>query len=144
MKNKKTCVIYCRQSAVQQNNNSSIKNQEKTLKAIADKRNLEIKKIFESFGTNPNIKELVEWIKQNKVDYLLTTKIDRLCRRQADFNQLIELIQRKNLEGIITPDKDFDIQKDICSILILGLFCSLEREIVSKRIKAGIQNKRNK
>ncbi|MDD4136197.1 MAG: recombinase family protein [Candidatus Shapirobacteria bacterium] len=144
MQNKKPCVIYCRQSSVKQNNNSIINTQEEILKAIADKRELEIKKIFKDIGETTEIKKLIEWINQNKVDYLLVTGIDRLCRHQADFNQLLGLILRKNLKGIITPNKEFDIQKDISSILILGIFCSFEKEIISERIKAGLQNKRNK
>ncbi len=143
-KKEKTCIIYCRKSAVQQNNNSSIESQEEILKAIANKRRLEVKKVFESLGTTTKIKELVEWINENRTDYLLTMGIDRLYRRQTDFNQILELIQRKRLKGIITPNKDFDAQRDISSILILGLFCNFEREIISKRIRAGIQAKRNK
>jgi len=143
MKNRKTCVIYCRQATVQQNNHS-VEVQENTLRAIADKRGLEIKKIFKDIGKTTEIKKLIEWINQNKVDYLLVTGIDRLYRHQADFNQLLGLILRKNLKGIITPNKEFDIQKDINSILILGMFCGFEKEIISKRIKAGIQAKRNK
>jgi len=143
MKDKKTCVIYCRQATVQQNNNS-VETQENTLKAIADKRELEIKKVFKDLGKTTEIKNLIKWINQNKVDYLLVTGIDRLCRHQADFNQLLGLILRKNLKGIITPNKEFDTQKDISSILILGIFCGFEKEIISKRIKAGIQAKRNK
>ena len=143
MKDKKTCVIYCRQATVQQNNNS-VETQENTLKAIADKRELEIKKVFKDLGKTTEIKNLIKWINQNKVDYLLVTNIDRLCRCQEDFNQLVGLILRKNLKGIITPNKEFDTQKDISSILILGIFCGFEKEIISKRIKAGIQAKRNK
>lgn len=144
MQNKKSCVIYYRQSAVQQNNNSSIKDQRETLEAIAKKRKLEIKKVFESLGTNTKIKELVEWIDENQVDYLLVTGIDRLCRRQADFDQILGLIQRKKFKGIITPNKKFDAKRDISSIIILGLFCSFERKNISKRIKAGLQAKKNK
>ena len=143
MKNKESCVIYFRKATVQQNNNS-LESQENILKAIADKREFEIKKVFKDLGKTTEIKKLIEWINENKVDYLLVTGIDRICRHQADFNQLLRLILRKNLKGIITPNKEFDIQKDIYSLLILGMFSSLEKEFISKRIKRGIQSKRNK
>lgn len=143
MKEKNTCVIYCRQSAVQQNNNSSIKKQEETLVVIANKRKFEIKKIFESLGKDTKIKELIEWISQNKVDYIITMGIDRLSRHQSDLGQIIDLMKEKKLKGIITPGKEFD-QKDEYSILALGMFCLIERDFVSKRIKRGIRNKGNK
>jgi DNA invertase Pin-like site-specific DNA recombinase len=143
MKNKKTCVVYCRQSAVQQNNNSSIKNQKETLEAIANKRKLEIKKVFESLGKDTKIKELIEWIDQNKVDYLVAMGIDRLSRHQSDLGQIIDLMKGKKLKGIITPGKEFD-QKDRYSILALGMFCDIERETFSQRIKRGFQTKKNK
>ncbi|MEL7666125.1 MAG: recombinase family protein [Candidatus Shapirobacteria bacterium] len=143
MKNKKTCVIYCRQSAVQQSNSSSIKNQEETLVTIADKRKLEIKKIFESLGKDTKIKELIEWISQNKVDYIITMGIDRLSRHQSDLGQIIDLMKEKKLKGIITLGQEFD-QKDQYSILILGMSCDFTRETMSQRIKRGLQAKKNK
>lgn len=143
MQNKKSCVIYCRQSAVQQNNNSSIKNQKEILEAIANKKKLEIKKVFEILGKDARIKELVEWIDQNKTDYLVVMGIDRLSRRQSDLCQIIDIIKEKKLEGIITPGKKFD-QKDEYSILALGMFCDFAREIMSQRIKRGLQAKKNK
>ncbi len=142
MKNKKTCVIYCRQSAVQQNSNS-VNNQEEILKTVANKRSLEIKRVFESLGTTTKIKELVEWIKQNKVGYLITMGIDRICRCQSDLGQIIDLMKEKKLKGIITPGKEFN-QKDECSILALGIFHDFARENMSQRIKRGLQIKRNK
>lgn len=143
MKEKNTCVLYCRQSAVQQNNNNSIKNQKETLEAIAKKRKLEIKKVFESLGKTTKIKELIEWVNQNKVDYIVTMGIDRLCRRQTELGQIIDLMKDKKLKGIITPGKEFD-QKDGYSILAIGMFCQIEKDFISKRIKRGIRNKGNK
>jgi DNA invertase Pin-like site-specific DNA recombinase len=143
MQNKNNCVIYCRQSAVQQNNNNSIKAQEETLKIIANKRKLKVEKVFISLGTATKIKELVEWIKQNKVDYLVTMGIDRISRCQSDLDQIIDLMKEKKLKGVITPGKEFN-QKDEYSILALGIFHNFAREDMSRRVKRGLQAKKNK
>lgn len=121
MQDKKSCVIYCRQSVAQQNNNSPIKNQKETLKTIANERNLEVKMVFESLGTNIKIKELVEWINKNKVDYLLVTGIDRLCRDDYSLSLILNLLVGRKIERIITPEKDID-QTDLIPLVFAYLF----------------------
>jgi len=142
MQDKKSCVIYCRQATTQQNNNS-INHQEITLKKIAKERGFKIKKIIKDIGTTTQIKKLIEWIRGKKVDYLLITGIDRICRNKSDFSQIFDLMERNKIKKIVTLDKDFDSKKDKASFLIFGAFCYLEKETLSRRIRIGHQIKQS-
>lgn len=107
MKDKKTCVIYCRQACISENN-ESIRTQEITLKAIANKRKFDIKGIFKDLGKTTEIKNLIEWINENKVDYLLVTRIDRICRNSYNLSLILNLLVEKKIEKIVTSEKDMD------------------------------------
>lgn len=136
MKNKKTCVIYCRQVSNGQNNNS-INHQEITLKKIAEERGFKIEKIIKDIGTSTNIKQLIEDFEKQNINYLLVTDLDRITRDKIDAHQIFDLMERNKLERVITPNKDFDSKNDGIAFLLACIFCYSARQDMIRRMKLG-------
>ena len=93
-KQTKQCAIYTRVStdAQAEKDFSSCESQEEKIKSfIASQNNWQIAKVYTDAGftganTNrPALQELFEDIKQNKVDIVLSYKIDRLTRSPKDY-----------------------------------------------------------
>ena len=136
-KKEKTCIIYCRQSAVQQNNDRSIKNQEITLRKIAEERGFKIEKIIKDIGASTRIKQLIKNLEKEHINYLLVTDLDRITRDKIDAHQIFDLMERNKLKKVITPYKDFDSKNDGIAFLLACIFCYSARQDMIRRMKLG-------
>ena len=96
----KQCAIYTRVSTDLQAEKefSSCEAQEEKIRSfVKSQDNWQIAKVYTDAGytganTNrPALRELLEDIKQNKIDVILSYKIDRLTRSPKDFYQLIKI-----------------------------------------------------
>ena len=96
----KQCAIYTRASTDIQAEKefSSCEAQEEKIRSfVKSQDNWQIAKVYTDAGytganTNrPSLQELLEDIKQNKIDIILSYKIDRLTRSPKDFYQLIKI-----------------------------------------------------
>lgn len=84
----------------------------------------------------PAIKRLLEDVKQNKIDIVLTSKLDRLCRNLLDLLQTIELFNAHNC-SYISASESFDTSTAVgrMTLQLLGTFAEFERERISERVK---------
>ena len=141
----KQCAIYTRVSTDMQAEKefSSCEAQEEKIKSfIKSQNNWQIFKVYSDLGhtganTNrPALQELLEDIKQEKVDIILAYKIDRLTRSPKDFYQLIELFEQHKVNFISVTER-FDTSTPSGRLLrnIMLTFAQFERELTSERTK---------
>ena len=139
------CAIYTRVSTDIQAEKefSSCESQEEKIKSfIQSQNNWQIAKVYTDAGytganTNrPALQELLEDIKQNKIDIILAYKIDRLTRSPKDFYQLIEVFDKYQTDFISITER-FDTSTPAGRLLrnIMLTFAQFERELTSERTK---------
>lgn len=145
-------VIYARVSTSAQDYTRQVTE----LRKYARKQNYEIVKEFsekisggKKIEERAAIRELLDFVKFNKIDKVLIYEASRLSRRQLDFlsviEQLTELgvslyIQQNGLETLL-PDKT----PSPVANLVLGIlsnFNSLEKNLIRARMASGYQHHR--
>ena len=144
-KQSKNCAIYTRVSTDLQAEKefSSCEAQEQKIKSFIQSQNdWRVFKVYSDAGytgadTNrPALQELLEDIKQNKIDIVLAYKIDRLTRSPKDFYQLIEVFDKYQTDFISITER-FDTSTPAGRLLrnIMLTFAQFERELTSERTK---------
>jgi len=103
---------------------------------------MEIFKVYSDLGftgsnlNRPALINLINDIKQKKLDLIMSYKIDRLTRSPKDFYQLIELFDKYNVNFISVTER-FDTSTPSGRLLrnIMLTFAQFERELISERTK---------
>ncbi|MBI5208165.1 MAG: recombinase family protein [Candidatus Firestonebacteria bacterium] len=114
MQAKSKCAIYTRVSTDNQAEvefNSCEAQEAKIKSFIASQENMEIFKVYSDVGfTGANIKrpalqEILEDVKQKRINLIISYKIDRLTRSPKDFYQLIELFDKYSVDFISVTER---------------------------------------
>ncbi len=90
----------------------------------------------------------IEYLKQmlKSGDTVICTELSRLARSMIEILNLIEYFKQNSISVIFTKQAELSTTKDsaLQSLLfsIYGYFAETERELLSQRVKAGIQNAR--
>jgi site-specific DNA recombinase len=145
MQGKLKCAIYTRVSTDNQAEvefNSCEAQEEKIRSFINSQENMEVYKVYSDVGftganlNRPALNELIEDIKQRKIDIVIVYKIDRLTRSHKDFYYLIEIFERYNVNFISVTER-FDTSTPAGRLLrnIMLTFAQFERELASERTK---------
>jgi len=145
MQVKMRCAIYTRVSTDNQAEvefNSCEAQLEKIKSFIKSQENMEVFKVYSDPGftganlNRPALNEILNDIKQNKVNLVISYKIDRLTRSPKDFYQLIELFEEYNVDFISVTER-FDTSTPSGRLLrnIMLTFAQFERELASERTK---------
>jgi len=84
----------------------------------------------------PALNEMINDIKEGRIDVIISYKIDRLTRSPKDFYQLIELFEKYNVDFISVTER-FDTSTSSGRLLrnIMLTFAQFERELASERTK---------
>lgn len=84
----------------------------------------------------PKFKELITEIKNNKFNYLVCYRLDRISRNVADFSNTLELLQEHNV-NFISIKEQFDTSTPMgrAMIYIASVFAQLERETIAERVR---------
>ena len=141
----KNCAIYTRVSTdiqAEKEFSSHEAQEEKIRSFIESQNNWQVFKVYSDAGytganTNrPALREILEDIKQKKIDIILAYKIDRLTRSPKDFYQLIEVFEKYNVSFISITER-FDTSTPAGRLLrnIMLTFAQFERELTSERTK---------
>ncbi len=139
------CAIYTRVSTDNQAEvefNSCEAQKEKIKSFIASQENMEVFKVYSDPGftganiNRPAITEMLQDIKQNKINLVISYKIDRLTRSPKNFYQLIELFEKYRVDFISVTER-FDTSTPSGRLLrnIMLTFSQFERELTSERTK---------
>lgn len=92
---------------------------------------------FSGKNTNrPKFIELIEDIKNQKIDVLMCYRLDRISRNVSDFSSTLELLQIHNV-SFISIKEQFDTSTPMgrAMIYIASVFAQLERETIAERVR---------
>lgn len=149
----KRCAIYIRVSTEEQFlNGLSLQAQQKALTEYANSNNYTIVDVYADEGISArksmkNRKELLrllEDVKQNKIDMILVTKLDRWFRNIKDYNITEEILQAHNCHWkTIFENYDSSTANGQMVINIMLSVNQAECDRTSERIKAVFDYKRS-
>jgi len=147
-------VLLCRVSTVTQDYERQINE----LTTYAASQKIEIVKIFANKVSGvkknedrPEILEMIEYVKTNKIDKVLVLEISRLGRNTLEALKVIELLNINKIclyvknYGIETIDANGNINpmaQFLCTILLE--VARMERSTIKQRMESGYINYRNK
>ncbi len=91
----------------------------------------------------PAIQNLIDDVKNKKVDCVIVYKLDRISRSQRDTLFLIEEVFNKYNVGFISIRENFDTTSPFgkAMIGILSVFAQLERETILERTRLGLRKR---
>lgn len=152
MEDKTKVVLYARVSTSAQDYTRQITE----LRKYAKKQNYEIVKEFsekisggKKIDERAAIKELLDFVKTNKVDKVMVYECSRLSRRQLDFLSIIEqlteagvslYILQNGLETLLPDGKPNPIA-NLC-FGIIAEFNNLEKNLIRARMSSGYEHHR--
>ena len=145
--NMKRVVIYARVSTVIQDYDRQVDE----LKDYAKRMNYEVVKVFcekisgaKKVAERNALSELLNYVRNNKVDKVLIYECSRLSRRIVDFLQVIEELNEQKVSlyihqnGLETLLEDGSVNPIASLVLgIIAQFNSMERSLIRSRMKSG-------
>mgnify|MGYP001609998614 CR=1 FL=1 len=144
----KSCYIYARVATeIQQKRGDSIEAQIKSLKNLAEDKNLAVKRVYWEVKSGidknrPELSKMLKSIKENKAKAILCTSLDRLSRNIEDLTNILKLAEEKRVR-IVTPSRVYGYHTDgSFSNEILSLFSGYQKRMLSERVKRGVQLKK--
>lgn len=150
MERKKVAVGYIRVSTEEQAKDGySLDNQESVINKKCAYEGWEVKHIFHDKGISgasmdkrEGIKDLLKYIKSNKVDYLVVYKVSRLSRKIADVVAIADHLEKVGVKLIAIED-NIDTSTPMGKyFLVLGaIFAEMERENIITQVKGGMEQK---
>ena len=109
---------------------------------IKSQDNIEVYKVYSDQGytganiDRPALQEMLQDLKENKINMVISYKIDRLTRSPKDFYQLIEVFEAHNASFLSVTER-FDTSTPSGRLLrnIMLTFGQFERELTSERTR---------
>jgi site-specific DNA recombinase len=95
----------------------------------------------------PGLRQLLNGVKDKKIDCVVVYKVDRLSRSLIDFTRLLELFEKQQVTFVsVTQAFNTNNSMGRLTLNILLSFAQFEREIISERTKdkMGMARKRGK
>ena len=150
----KRCVLLCRCSTDKEKGLQDYQYQIDTLTDICNSRGWKIVKVFGGYvsGAKPieerqEILDLIEFVKQNQIDYCCATEISRVSRDLLTGVQIVRTLAENGVNlflanyGLETLDKDGKISPITSLILTITLeISSMERQQIKTRMQMGYQS----
>lgn len=148
----KKIAFYIRVSTEEQASNpeGSIRNQEDRLHQMVKLKNMEssfgeVTEVFIDRGKSgkdtkrSELQKLLDLIRLEKVDLLMTTELSRISRSIRDFSEIWELMQKHNC-GLMCLRENFDTETAAGEMVLYTLanIAQFERKQVSERVTANI------
>lgn len=140
-------IIYCRKSTDTEDKQMlSLDSQEGELLSIAKNNNLDVIKIFrESMSAKsegrPIFNQVLEMIKNKEVDGIICWKLDRLARNFIDGGKIIDMLQHGTIKEIRTYES---IHLPSDNVLLLAVNFGMANQFVrdlSVNVKRGLREK---
>ena len=144
---KKIAGIYTRVSTEDQAREGfSLGEQEEKLRQLCDYKGYEVYKVYCDAGISakdmenrPQFQEMLQDMKDGKINYIVAYKLDRVTRSVRDLEELITQLEKYNT--YLVCDRD-DVNTSTANgrffIRMLTVLSQLEIEIVSERTKFGL------
>jgi len=149
MRKNRKAVAYIRVSTRSQEDNTSLKEQRDCIEAYAKSQHIEIVAIFQEVkgGTNLNrkqYKDMMNYIKENDIDLVISYKIDRIHRKQINFLHMIEQLNESDCHfASVCELIDTSSQLGKMIMSLLSMFAEYEADAIKERMRAGKQAKQS-
>lgn len=140
----KSVLGYSRVSTLNQLSNSSLSNQEKTIRDYCTTHNLELSKVYfdtaSGINQNENLSKVLKFLysKSNNIDTLVVTSFDRVFRSVANMSQVLVDFKKRGCK-IISIRENFDLDSPVGEFM-LNIFSSIsqfELEMIKNRVYGG-------
>ena len=144
---RKTAGVYIRVSTEDQAREGfSLGEQEEKLLQLCKFKELEVYKVYKDAGISakdmehrPQFQEMLQDMKEGKINYIVAYKLDRITRSVRDLEELISVLEQYNC--FLLCDRD-DVNTSTANgrffVRMLTVLSQLEIEIVSERTKFGL------
>ncbi len=142
--------IYCRVSTEEQakEGHHSLDYQEQLARHRVSDRGWQVARVRKDVasgksGSNrPGYQELLEDIKERRIDAVVVYKLDRLSRSVRDVYAFIELIQRHGVD-FVSLNEGFDTSTSMgrAAFGISAVFAQLTRETIAENVTSGLQQR---
>ena len=140
--------IYIRVSTSMQVDRESLTVQEQRLRDYCTSQGYEIHKVYREEGVSakdtkrPQLTELLEDIRQHRIQVVLVTKLDRITRSLKDLIGLIEFFQEHDIKLIsITQNIDTSGPMGRFMLSLLGAVSQVERELTAERVSEHMHHR---
>ena len=140
----KRAAIYARVST--KGKGQTTENQKIILERYCKQRDFEITGIFEDKGISgsksdrPALNELMKQARQRKFDVVLVWKFDRFARSVSHLLQALQEFKDLNIDFIsISEGIDTSTAMGKMVFTFLGAIAEFERNLITERVRAGIQ-----
>ena len=139
---------YARISTTEETQKHSLDYQKEKIKAYSSLINARLVKIETERATGRKISKrpkLQKILERKDFDVFICTKIDRLARNIFELRQIIEIFEKNGVAVVFVENQiDTSTTNGKLFLNILGSFAEFEGEIISERIKAGLETARKK
>ena len=144
---RKTAGVYIRVSTEDQAREGfSLGEQEEKLLQLCKFKELEVYKVYKNAGISakdmehrPQFQEMLQDMKEGKINYIVAYKLDRITRSVRDLEELISVLEQYNC--FLLCDRD-DVNTSTANgrffVRMFTVLSQLEIEIVSERTKFGL------
>ena len=144
---RKIAGVYIRVSTEDQAREGfSLGEQEEKLLQLCSFKELEVYKVYKDAGIfakdmehRPQFQEMLQDMKEGKINYIVAYKLDRITRSVRDLEELISILEQYNC--FLLCDRD-DVNTSTANgrffVRMLTVLSQLEIEIVSERTKFGL------
>ncbi len=141
--------LYCRKSSESEERQIlSIESQAKEMLELAEREGLEIVEIkreshsAKETGTRPVFNEIIDGIKQERFNGILTWAPDRISRNAGDLGRIVDLMDQKLLLEIRTYGQIFrNSPNEKFLLMILGSQAKLENDNRGVNVKRGMKTR---
>jgi len=134
---------YCRVSTDGQEENTSLEEQEKKIRAFAESQGIEIVKIFSDVASGSNTeragyRDAIKYLKKNKVSCFVVAKFDRAHRHQENLLAFERELSEKGIDFLSVAELlDSSTPTGRLMFQILGSFAEFERNTINERTRGG-------
>ncbi len=142
---------YARISTTEETQKHSLDYQKEKIKAYSSLINARLVKIETERATGrkiskrPKLQKILELSREQDFDVFICTKIDRLARNIFELRQIIEIFEKNGVAVVFVENQiDTSTANGKLFLNILGSFAEFETEIISERIKAGLEMAKKK
>jgi len=143
-------VVYCRVSSETQEENTSLEDQERRIRAFAQSLDINIIAMFQDVASGANLdregyQKALEYIKNNKVDCFIVAKFDRAHRHQENLLVFERELREKEIAFLSVAELlDSSSPTGRLMFQILGSFAEFEKNQINERTRNGRKAKLNK
>lgn len=136
-------IAYYRISTTGQEDNTSLDEQKRRVKACCEAKNIDLVQEFKDTASGGNCdregyQKALDYMEENAVDCIVVLKLDRIHRNQQNLLVFESNLREKGI-AFISVCEDIDTSSPLGKLIfqILGSFAEFERNLTNERTKGG-------